>query len=431
MPPPGKWRAWYVSGGRGSGKTRTGSETLANWIRDSIDAGDDQFAGEWGIVAPWLKDARNICMQGGSGLLACLEPEYVDTYNKSEGILYLANGARVFTDGANDGGGNIQGKNLRGAWCDEVGLWAPLHWEAAWNESLAFAVRLDPARIVVTGTPKQGHPLVKMLLKSGRHPVTRMRMVDNIANLAQSAVDELVSNYGQSRLGRQELEGEFLDDAPGALWTSALISLHRWEKTPEQPAPPDFDRVVIGVDPSGAADRDTGNAMIGIVCVGFSNWEQHAYVLEDGTIRGGPEQWAKAVRNMYYRREADLIVAEANFGGDMVRSTIQASDRNLPVKMVTASRGKAVRAEPIAMYYDQGRVHHVGVLADLEDQMTTWNPKDPKQPSPDRVDALVWALKEVFDGGQLTQYQVYSDSGTPKIRIGDLTLVGEHHIDKP
>lgn len=427
--PPGDWRTWYVRGGRGTGKTRTGAETLANWIRDTILDGEP---GDWAIVAPTFGDARDVGVEGPSGLLNALGGEGGPLvpkggWNRSHGELFLASGARVFADGADDGALRVQGKNLRGAWCDEIGLWRVGHWQTAWNESIAFAVRLAPARIVATGTPKQGHPLVKHLLTSPRVAVTLMRLADNVANLHPDAVADLYARFAGGRLGRQELEGEYLEDAPGALWTLDLIDRHRVDQ-----APATLTRVAVGVDPSGAADEDTGNAETGIVACGYSADLGHAFVLADRSVLAGPETWARRAVSLYHEVRADVLVAERNFGGDMVRATIHAIDPNVHVRLVTASRGKAVRAEPVAVKYDQGRVYHVGLLPDLESQMTSWNPSDPTMPSPDRVDALVWALTELTLGrdGATTVRQSHLDEAPRTIRIGDMT-VGEEWIDEP
>lgn len=425
LEPDGDWRVWYVSGGRGSGKTRTGAETLAAWIRRYHD---DGLVGDWAVVAPTFGDARDVCIEGPSGLLRALggrTSPYLkpDGWNRSHGELWLSNGNRVFCDGASDGAFRVQGKNLRGAWTDEIGLWQK--WPVAWHESLSFAVRLDPARIVATGTPKQGHGLVKHLLGSPAAHVTRMRLLDNLANLHPDAVDELVRQFEGTRLGRQELEGEFLEDVPGALWTLDLIDRSRVEVAPH------LDRIVIGVDPSGAADDDTGSNSIGIVACGFSAHLQRAYVLADVTVRAGPETWANKVVALYHQLRADLVVAERNFGGDMVRATIHAADRNIPVRLETSSRGKRLRAEPVALKYDQDLVCHVGHLSELEAQMTSWVP-DHGMDSPDRLDALVFALNELLiAGGRVTGHAPESRGmSEPVVRRGDLVLRGQKYVDR-
>jgi phage terminase large subunit-like protein len=212
LPPEGDWRVWYLQGGRGAGKTRTGSETLADWITErDILTGD---AGNWGILAPTYGDARDVCVEGPSGILKALGPLVVD-WNRSMGEMKIAGGSRIYLDGADDGALRIQGTNLRGAWADEVCLWKK--WEQSWNESLRFAVRIAPAKIVATGTPKMGHGLVRYLVNADEVVITRMATTDNVANLDQVVIDELLSQYRGSRLGLQELEGQYFEGMEGDL----------------------------------------------------------------------------------------------------------------------------------------------------------------------------------------------------------------------
>lgn len=213
LPPEGDWRVWYLRGGRGAGKTRAGAETLADWI---VSSGP----GEWAICAPTFGDARAVCAEGPSGLIRALggltaAGGLVASWNRSEGVIRLDSGSIVYLDGANDGAFRIQGKNLRGLWADEVGLWEK--WDVAWNESIRFAVRMAPSRIVATGTPKMAHPLIKQLLESSNVVETHMRTIDNAANLDPAALADLMETYGGSTLGRQELEGEYIEALEGAV----------------------------------------------------------------------------------------------------------------------------------------------------------------------------------------------------------------------
>ena len=430
LPPDGDWAVFYCTGGRGSGKTRAGAETLADLILSSDPLPDDAVS-EWGIVAPTFGDARDVCVEGPSGLRRALggmveHGGHVVNWNRSMGELYVDNGAIVYADGADDGAFRVQGHNLRGCWTDEVGLWR--QWETAWNESIAFAVRIEPARIVATGTPKSGHPLVRLLLNDPAVVVSRMRMIDNARNLHRSRVAALTAKYAGTRMGRQELDGEFLEEVIGALWRAELIDQHRVVSAPQ------LDRIVVGVDPSGAADVDSGANEIGIVAAGFSSHDQHGYVISDRSLRAGPHEWASAVVRCYHDLKADVVVAERNFGGEMVRHTILSVDRNVPVKLVTSSRGKALRAEPVAAMYEQGRIHHHGLLAKLESQMCSWVPPQPGErtkDSPDRLDALVFALTELMvdqPGGR--QYESHEGLTVPVVRRGDLVLRGAKYIDK-
>jgi len=365
-----------------------------------------------------MEGRRSGLIQAFGGRLSPL----IADYKRTDGTLTLWNGSRVLIDGADDGALRIQGENLSGAWCDEVGLWRD--WDTAWNYSLRLAVRFDPVKIIATGTPKLGHGLVKQLLGSPHVVTHHMRMIDNIDNLPAEVVQELYDEYGDSRLARQELEGEFLEDIPGAIWTLELIDKHRVDVLPE------LDRIIVGVDPSGASDADTGANSIGIVVAGFSAHTQHGYVIADRTLRGGPETWAAEVCRAYHQYKASAIVAEKNFGGEMVRHTIRTADPRVNIQLVNASSGKSTRAEPVAVRYDQGKVHHWrgADLTALEDQMTSWVPPRPgerKKGSPDRMDACVWALTELMIGPagvSSTSYRADPDSLV--VRRGDLVFRG-------
>jgi phage terminase large subunit-like protein len=387
IPTEGDWLVFLMLGGRGAGKTRAGAETLASWILDNDP-------GEWAIVAPTYADARDVCVEGPSGLLRALGGT-VTKWNRSVGQVEVANGSVVFLDGADDGAYRIQGHNLSGAWGDEVGLWAKNHWQTAWQESLQFALRVAPARIVATGTPKGARGLVKLLLDDDRVLVSRMRTLDNAENLHPAALAELLRRYEGTRLGRQELEAEVLEDVEGALWTLSQIDARRVEQTPS------LQRIIVGVDPNVSSAEGSNNA--GIIVAGRdASADSRGFVLADRTVTaGGPRAWAKAAVDAYYEFSADRIVAEKNNGGEMVELTIHTVDSSVPVKLVSASRGKRVRAEPISALYESseanplGRVFHVGVFGELETEMTQWTPESE---SPDRMDALVWALTELLLG---------------------------------
>jgi phage terminase large subunit-like protein len=267
--------------------------------------------------------------------------------------------------------------------------------QEAWDQ-LMFGLRLgEHPKVLVTTTPRP-LPLIKKLVADTSNVVTRGSTLDNQNNLAVSTVKALYDTYGNSRLGRQELEGEILGDIPGALWSRENIDLTRVKVAPE-----DLERVFVAVDP--ATSSNEGSDEHGIVVVGLARDEDgyaRGYVLEDASLKGTPEDWAKVAVKMYRKWSADKIIAEKNQGGEMVSSVIKAQDRTVPVKLVHASRGKVVRAEPISTLYEQGRVHHVGRFDKLEDQMCEFsidNVRNSSTGSPDRVDALVWGLTELFD----------------------------------
>jgi predicted phage terminase large subunit-like protein len=385
QPPDGEWRTWYIRGGRGGGKTWTGSHTLSEWIAQN--PGKD-----WAIVAPTYGDARDVCVEGPSGLLSALGlPRHYKPWNRSLGELNLPGGGTVYIDGADDGALRIQGKNLAGLWADEVGLWR--QWKTAWEESIAFAVRIDPARIIATGTPKRGHPLVKRLMDDPTVARTVVRTLDNAPNLSRAALDELLRRYEGTELGRQELEGDILSDVPGALVKRDQI---QYAQPPrryhENELVPDYSRIVVAIDPAGTYGPDSDET--GIVVAGSR--ESLGFVIDDLSGRFPPLEWARRAIRAYDENKADAIVVETNFGGDMVEQTLRSAGFTGHVIKVTASRGKSLRAEPVTSKYEQGLIYHVRPFPELEDQLCSYTP-DTKE-SPDRMDALVWAFTELLVG---------------------------------
>jgi predicted phage terminase large subunit-like protein len=378
LPPGGNWRLWLILAGRGFGKTRTGAEETA-W---RAMCGPIRFA----IVAPTFQDARNTCVEGESGLLSVLEPAgLVSKWNRSNGEIELTSGAKGQIFAAEEPN-RLRGPQFHWAWCDELSSW---RYDDAWDQ-LMFGLRLgsDP-RVMVTTTPKP-NPLTKRLLCEAGTVITTGSTFDNAANLAPSALAALKSRYEGTRLGRQELYAHMLDDTPGALWTRGMIAAAAGI------IPDTFKRVVVAVDPSGS-DGERGDSQ-GIVVAGLGH-DGRAYVLEDASLRASPSEWGARAVLAYAQHKADRIVAEANYGGAMVQAVIQTHGPNLPVKLVNASRGKIVRAEPVAALYEQGRVTHVRGLTDLEDQMCQMTGDGyAGEGSPDRVDALVWALTDLMLG---------------------------------
>lgn len=346
------------------------------------------------LVAETAADARDVMVLGDSGILACHPKEERPDWSPTNRRLTWPNGAQAWCYNATEPD-QLRGPQHHFAWVDELAKFR--YMQATWDQ-LLFGLRLGThPQALVTTTP-QPKPLIKELVnKEGKDVfVTRGATLDNAANLAASTVRNLYDRYGGTRLGRQELEGEILGDIPGALWNRGDIDEYRVYESPE-----DLERVIVAVDP--AASSNEGSDEHGIVVVGLArDRDGHArgYVLEDASLKGRPEEWAKAAVRMYRKWSADKIVAEKNNGGEMVESVIKAQDRSVPVKLVHASRGKVVRAEPISALYEQGRVHHVGQFDELEDQMCMFSVdfvRDENTGSPDRVDALVWGLSEIFD----------------------------------
>lgn len=378
LPDDGDWSTWLYLAGRGAGKTRTAAEWL---VWQAIT----QNATRWAVVAPTYGDARDTCAEGESGLLPILRRYgMLKHYNRSNGEIILLNESRLKLFSA-DEPDRFRGPQHHGAWCDELAAW---RYPDAWDQ-LQFGLRLgNHPRTLITTTPRPIKLIRDLVARDdGSVRVVRGSTFDNAKNLAPQALIELEARYKGTRLGRQELYGEVLDDVEGALWSGKMLEECRIEKAPE------MRRIVVAIDPSGGSSKT--NDQQGIVVAG-EGINGHYYVLADRSTRLSPAGWAQVAIDAYREFNADRIVAERNFGGEMVESTLRNIDANVPVRMVSASKGKTQRAEPIAALYEQGRVHHVGVLDELEEQMTTWTPISGT--SPDRMDALVWALTELSTG---------------------------------
>ena len=382
LPPPPPWRTWLLLGGRGSGKTRSSAE----WIRAEMMSGRRR---QMGIIAPTADSLRGICVEGPSGLLSVGSPEERPQYEPSTRRVVYPNGGivRLFSAEEPD---RLRGPNLDGFWLDEL---TSMENAAAVWDMLQMALRIPgpqghPPCGVISTTPKMNRVL-KQIMTSPTTVVTRAKTSDNAANLDASTLAYYQDKYGGTRLGRQELDAELLEDLEGALWNRSMLDACRIKRGD---LPDRLQRVVVAVDPPGGASKS--NAECGIVVAGIG-MDRHAYVLADLSGRMSPEKWARTAVSAFEGYKADRIVAEQNFGGAMVESTIRSIHAHVAIRMVVASRGKQVRAEPIAAFYEQHRVHHVGEFATLEDQMTSWDPSA-NGPSPDRVDALVWALTDLM-----------------------------------
>lgn len=385
---------WLILSGRGWGKTRTGGEWLVKEIfSNSVTV--DGTPTQWAIIAPRFADTKNICVEGPSGFLKALEHRGLKAdldfiYNKSSYKIIFKGGQIVHMFGA-DSPDSGRGLNLSGAWLDELAMWQYPY--ETWTEGLAPALRIGKRpRVVVTTTPKPIKLLRDWTTRTdGSVYVTRGSTFDNAANLSETALAELKARYEGTRTGRQELYGELLDQAEGALWTREWIESTRITKDQL----PNLYRIIVAVDPAVTSGENSDET--GIVTVGVST-NGHFYVLADDTLRATPNEWGKKAVDAYKTWRADRIVAEVNNGGDMVVMVLQQVDNSVAVTKVHATRGKRVRAEPISALYEQRRVHHVGAFPQLEDQMVMWTP-DSNDSSPDRMDALVWALTELNTGG--------------------------------
>ncbi len=376
--PTGDWRRWVFRAGRGTGKTYTGSSTT-NWV-----AGQKRLVkhGEIAIVGRTHADARFTMVEGPSGILATAPPGNVPKWEPGNGLLtWPKTGAkgRIFSADKPQG---LRGPNTSWVWADE-----PAHWpdgEKTWWEVIEPGLRIGWARAMLTTTPLPASFLRK-LEDDPMTVVTRASTFDN-AFLPKEVRELFRKHYEGTRVGRQELLGEYLTENENALWSQDDIDRTRVPK-----APGDLRRIVVAVDPAVTAHKDSDET--GIVVCGIDR-ERHGYVLADKSGRCSPHQWAKLAIAAYLRFDADCIVVEVNNGGDLVEAAIRAVDPRVKVKSVRASRGKVTRAEPVAALSERGLIHHVGNFPKLEEQLTGWDPSFSK--SPDRLDAYVWGFHELL-----------------------------------
>lgn len=386
LEPEGSWSIWMMLAGRGFGKTRAGAE----WVR-AVACGRTPLDGgrhrRFAIIAETSADARDVLVEGESGILAVHPKDFRPMYEPSKRRLTWPNGAVGTLYNATEPD-QLRGPQHDAAWCDELAKWQYVR--ETWDQ-LQFGMRLgDHPQQVITTTPRP-LPLIKEIMDLPDARVTRGTTMDNAANLAPSFMQQIVDRYQGTRLGRQELNAEILDDVPGALWSRKMLDDQRVSTAPE------MARVVIAIDPSGTDGKDEGDD-VGIIAAG-RGIDGRGYVLGDYTCKLSPDGWARRAITAYHRHEGDRIVAERNFGGAMVEAVVKAADASVPYKEVTASRGKTARAEPVSALYEQGRVSHVGSLAELEDEMCLMTASGfIGEGSPNRVDALVWALTEVMLG---------------------------------
>lgn len=373
------WTTWLLLGGRGAGKTRAGAE----WVR-GIAGGDPAMgprAGRIALVGESLADAREVMVEGPSGLLAVHPPATRPSWSPTRRRLEWPNGAvaQVFSSEDPE---SLRGPQFEAAWGDELAKWR--HAQETWD-MLQFGLRLGPwPRQMVTTTPRP-IPLLRRLLADPSVPVSRAATAANAANLSRSFLDAVVGRYAGTRLGRQELEGELVEERADALWTRNLLEGCRVE------AAPALARVVVAVDPPASSGPKADAC--GLVAAGADRGGT-AYILADSTLQGArPEAWAARAVALYHRFEANALVVETNQGGEMASSIIAQVDAGVPVTPVRATRGKHVRAEPVAALYGQGRVRHVGAFPELEDELCDFGPDGLSAGrSPDRLDALVWAV---------------------------------------
>lgn len=378
--PDGTWDIWMILAGRGWGKTRTGAE----WVRELAEAAPVRIA----LVAETQKDLEEVMIEGQSGILNCCPPDKQPKYTKKPVKIVWPNGSIALGYNATQPD-QLRGPQFHAAWCDELAKWR--YARETWDQ-LQFGLRLgDHPQVLVTTTPRPIE-LIRAIVagQEGRTEITRGRTLDNRVNLAGPFLEKIMGRYSGTRLGRQELDGEILGDIPNALWTLSTIDAYRVREAPER-----LSRIYVAVDPAISNSEESDEH--GIVVVGLSADGKDGYVLEDASTKGTPMEWARRALAMHDQWQADGIVVERNQGGDMVAQTIRSVRAGVKIVEVHASRGKHVRAEPIASLYEQGRIHHVGSFVELETQMTQMTTFGYEGTgSPDRCDALVWGLTTLF-----------------------------------
>ncbi|MEM9786613.1 MAG: terminase family protein [Pseudomonadota bacterium] len=388
VPPEGDWRTWVILGGRGAGKTRAGAE----WVRSMVEGPTPCAPGvarRVALVAETMEQAREVMVFGESGIMAVSPPDRRPDWIAGRRLLVWPNGAQAQLYSAHDPE-SLRGPQFDALWADELAKWRK--GQAAWD-MLQFGLRLgDNPRACVTTTPRRVK-LLRDLLDRDSTVMTHAPTQANRANLADGFLEEIEARYGGTSLGRQEIDGVLLADVDGALWSQEQVRALQAEV-------PDCDRVVVAIDPPGSSHKASdacGIVVAGVVMQGpVQDWR--AFVIEDASVQGArPTEWAKAAIAALHRHGADRLVAEVNQGGEMVEAVLRQVDPLVPYRSVHASKGKVARAEPVAALYEQGRVFHARGLGQLEDQMCQMTTKGfDGIGSPDRVDALVWALHDLM-----------------------------------
>lgn len=385
--PEGSWKTWLILAGRGFGKTRTGAESIRQWVRDGV-------CKRIALVGSSLHDVRSVMVEGESGLLAIHPKEERPLFIPSKRLIQWKNGAIAQLFGA-ENVDQLRGPQFDGAWVDELAKFRRA--EQVWQQ-LQLCMRLGKnPRSIVTTTPRPT-PFIQRLLQDPDVYITRGSTFDNEKNLASTYLDQIRAQFLNTRLGAQEIYAEVLTETAGALWTRELISY----KQPlyDSHGHPHLKRIVIAIDPATTTHDHSDET--GIVVAGISE-DNQGYVLDDLSGKLSPNDWGTRVVNSFYRLKADKVVVEINKGGDLVENVLRSIDRTIPIKTVRASRGKYTRAEPIAALYEQKRIFHTCPFTLLESQICEYVPGLSSK-SPDRMDALVWAFTDLFlegNGGAL------------------------------
>ncbi len=382
LPPLSDWFIWVMMAGRGFGKNYSGS----HWLIDQhLTQGKENSA----IVAATASDLRRYCLEGPSGIMSLAPRHFYPEYKKSQTKLVWPNGTEthLFTS---EKPNRLRGANHDAAWCDELSYWT--YAEEAWDMLMLTLRHGTDVKCMVTMTPRPVPAVRSLLLREGKDvAVTRGATMDNFDNLSETFQTQIITQYAGTRLERQEIYGELLLDVEGALWEHEQLEELRIMDEPE------LRRIIIGVDPSTTSGENADE--VGIIVVGQDK-NNKGYVLGDYSGVMSPKKWASKVVSLYHAYGANKVVAEKNQGGEMISTIIHNEDEFVPIDLVHASKGKVARAEPVALLYEQHRIHHVGIHAKLEDEMCMFVPGDIHD-SPNRVDAMVWA----FTGLLLTTRQ--------------------------
>ena len=385
--PPGDWSVWLLMAGRGFGKTRTGAE----WVRSRVESGQ---SGRIALVARTPADVRDVMIEGDSGLLNICPRWNRPRYEPTKRRLTWPNGAFALAFSSHEPD-QLRGPQFDAAWCDELASWE--YPRETWD-NLAFGLRLGTSpQCVVTTTPRPIEMLRELVDRDDVH-VTRGSTYENRRFLAKSFIRQIERRYQGTDTGRQEIFAELLEEAESALWRRDWIG--------HTETVPDLSRIVVAIDPAMSSRPHSDETGIIVAGVAGADDDLRGYVLEDASGRMSPDEWARRAIDLFDRHRASRIIGERNNGGDLIGTVLRtaAGGRTLPIRLVTASVGKYARAEPVAALYQQGRVLHAGSLPRLEDQLCTWEPGS--QTSPDRMDALVWALSDLITDRRITRIWV-------------------------
>jgi phage terminase large subunit-like protein len=384
LPPPGTWRVWLLMAGRGFGKTRAGAE----WVRQLAETGT---AGSIALVGDTADDVRQVMVEGPSGLLAVAPSSCRPRWQRSLRRLEWPNGAVARCYAAVDPE-QLRGPEFDHAWADEIGKWPD---PEAWDNLMLALRRGRAPRCLATTTPRPRRWL-RELAAAPDTVLVRGATAENAANLAPGFLAAMTARYGDGPLARQELRGEMIDSLPGALWRRDGLAACRAAPPPRR----DLQRVVIGVDPALGGPGETGIVIVG------KDGEGMIWVLEDASAALPPAAWAARVAACFRRWRAEAVIAEINQGGALVRSLLTQAGTRLPIREVRAMRSKSHRAEPVAAAYERGEVRHAGAFPELEDQMCSCVPGRRQTPSPDRLDALVWAVNACLGGFETASHEL-------------------------